>query len=72
LRTYRNLRLATEVAEQGEIRNRLKDLVSSIETITLDVGRYDITQPDVDAADEVFTSARALRAAVAAAIKDVE
>jgi hypothetical protein len=69
LRRYGDLRLAREVAEQGEIRNRLKGIVSSIESVTLDVARYTITQPDVEAAEEVLGSARVLRGAVAGAIR---
>jgi hypothetical protein len=41
--------------------------VTTIETITLDVARYEISQDDVDAAEEVFAAARSLRAAVSAA-----
>jgi hypothetical protein len=68
LRTYRNLRLAKEVAELGDIKNRLRSLVASIESLTLDVGKYKITQIDADVAGEVFTAARSLRAAVDAAV----
>jgi hypothetical protein len=68
LRTYGNLRLATEVAELGDIGTRLRSLVSTMETITLDVARYDVTPSDADAAEEVQAAARTLRAAVIAAV----
>ena len=72
LRKYRNLRLAKEVAELGDIRNRLHVLVSTMETLTLDVGRYTVTQSDADVAEEVFVTARSLRAAVTAAVPSDE
>jgi hypothetical protein len=67
LRTYKNLRLAKEVAELGDIKNRLRDLVNMMEALTLDVGRYTVTQADTTVANEVFNAARSLRAAVQAA-----
>jgi hypothetical protein len=71
LRKYRNLRLAKEVAELGDINERLRNLVNVMETLTLDVRRYEITPTDVTAAHEVFEAARSLRAAInAAAVGD--
>jgi hypothetical protein len=72
LRTYGNLRLAKEVAELGDIKNRLRGLVASIESITLDVAKYEVTQADADVAGEVFAAARSLRATVEAAVNGDE
>ena len=67
LRTYNNLRLATEVAELGNISTRLRALVNSVETLTIDLSRYDVTTEDIAVADELYNSVRSLRAVVTAA-----
>jgi hypothetical protein len=70
MREFRSLSLAVEIARQGELAGRLRELTRTIEVLTLDVRRYEISESEVAAAEELAASARSLRGAIVAASLD--
>lgn len=72
LREFRSLSLAVEIARQGELAPRLRQMTRTLELLTLDVKRFLVGADEVTAAEELSATSRALVGAVRAALPEAE
>ncbi|WP_127792576.1 hypothetical protein [Agromyces sp. LHK192] len=67
MREFGSLSLATEIARQGELAPRLRQMTRAVELLTLDIKRYVVGEDELLAAEEHAAAARSLKGAIAAA-----
>lgn len=70
MREYSSLDMGIEIAREGELAPRLRQMTKTIELLTLDVKRYQVGVDEVKAAEEFAATARGLAATVKAAIPE--
>lgn len=71
LREFRNLALATQVVEQGQLEERIREITESVEVLTREVPRMDQPgEPELSAAKELSAHARALVGVVRSQMED--
>ncbi|MCS3442453.1 hypothetical protein [Microbacterium phyllosphaerae] len=70
MREFGSLDVAIEIARQGDLDSRLRQMTRTVELLTLDIKRYDVGVEEVKAADEYAAAARGLAATVRAALPE--
>jgi hypothetical protein len=72
MREFRSLDIALQLVRLGNLADRLRETSNSIKVITGDLSRYDLTDEDLRAAEELQGSIRTLRAGIEAVLKGDE
>jgi hypothetical protein len=72
MREFASLEMGIDIARQGELAPRLRQMTKTVELLTLDIKRYDITEDEVRAAEEFSATARGLVATVKASLPEAD
>ncbi|MDY0910116.1 hypothetical protein [Microbacterium sp. CFBP9034] len=70
MREFASLDMGIEIAREGDLAPRLRQMTKTIELLTLDVKRYQVGTDEVKAAEEFAATARGLAATVKAALPE--
>jgi hypothetical protein len=70
MREYGSLEMGIDIARQGELAPRLRQMTKTVELLTLDIKRYEISDEEVRAAEEFAATARGLVATIKASLPE--
>lgn len=70
MREFGSLDIAIEIARQGDLATRLRQMTRTVELLSLDIKRYAVDADEVKAAEEYAAAARGLAATIKAALPE--